>query len=79
MSSLAHTTSRKLRYLFLIGNSLEELPVLNLPELNLIYFMKNRVSSLANLTGSNLPVLRRLQGSHNQISGSLPSFNFPEL
>jgi Leucine-rich repeat (LRR) protein len=79
VSSLGHTTSKKLKFLFLINNLLPELPVMDLPELYLIYFMKNKITSLTNLSRSNLPELRRLQGSHNQIQGVLPIMKFPQL
>jgi hypothetical protein len=58
---------------------LEELPVLNCPQLHTYIFAMNRISSLENLCRSKLPKIKIIHGYKNRLTGILPQPDFSLL
>jgi Leucine-rich repeat (LRR) protein len=60
-------------------NMLEELPVLDCPQLHTYFFTMNRIASLDNLCRSKLPNAKIIHGCKNRLTGALPQLSFSHL
>lgn len=63
----------------MVNTKITEIPIMNLPKLEVFWFDHNDISSIDNLAKSLIPELAKVSGTHTNITGNLPELHFPKL